>query len=63
MAESFGKSSDEAKMELFEVIDKHGYDIFYFEDFEEGTDIRSIKFAQEMTNWDNTIDIYAIPKK
>jgi FkbM family methyltransferase len=63
VAESFGKSSDEAKMELFEVIDKHGYDIFYFEDFEEGTDIRSIKFAQEMTNWDNTIDIYAIPKK
>jgi len=62
VAESFGKSSNEAKMELFEVIDIHGYDIFYFEDFELGTETKEIKSAQEMTNWNNTIDIYAIPK-
>ena len=32
VAESFGKSKDEDKMELFEVIDQHGYDIFRFEE-------------------------------
>ena len=33
VAESFGKSSNEAKEELFNVISKHGYRLFYFEDF------------------------------
>ncbi len=61
VAESFGKSPDEAKMELFERISKHGYTLFYFEDFTQGTHIEEIKEAKEMCKWQNTINIYAIP--
>ena len=63
VAESFGKSTKEAKMELFEVIKQHGYDIFYFENFDVNTRTREIKTKEEMTDWKNTIDIYAIPQE
>ena len=62
VAESFGKSSDEAKMELFESISVHGYQLFYFEDFKHNTATREIKSAEEMCAWKKTINIYAIPK-
>ena len=61
VAESFGASSDEAKMELFEVIHQDGYQIFYFEDFDVNTKTRELKAKEEMTNWKDTINIYAIP--
>ena len=62
VAESFGKSSDEAKMELFEQISIHGYDLFYFEDFKHNTATQEIKTAEEMCHWRKTINIYAIPE-
>lgn len=61
VAESFGKSTDEAKMELFDVITKHGYEVFYFEDFDTTAQIIAIKTKEEMTNWRNTINVYAMP--
>ena len=61
VAESYGESSDEAKMELFEVISKLGYKVFYFEDFLDNTYTQEIKKAEEMTNWKNYINVYAIP--
>lgn len=61
VAESFGKSSDEAKMELFEVIDQHGYNIFYFEDFDSEAEEVKINSKEEMINWKGTINIYAVP--
>lgn len=62
VAESFGKSSDQAKMELYELISMHGYTLFYFEDFTQGTKTVEIKTPEQMCDWQNTINIYAIPK-
>lgn len=62
VAESFGESSDEAKMELFERISIHGYKLFYFEDFKHNTATQEIKSAEEMCNWPDTINIYALPE-
>lgn len=61
VAESFGDSSDEAKMELFESIDQHGYDIFYFEDFDIDTKMEAIKDKEGMLIWKDTINIFAVP--
>jgi FkbM family methyltransferase len=61
VAESFGKSPDKAKMELYELISIHGYTIFYFEDFTQGTKIVEIKTPEQMCDWQDTINIYAIP--
>jgi len=61
VAESFGASSDEAKMELFEVIHRDGYQIFYFEDFDINAKTMEVKTMEEMTQWKDTINIYAIP--
>jgi FkbM family methyltransferase len=61
VAESFGKSTDEEKMELFDVISQHGYEIFYFEDFTTEAKTLPIKESREMTAWKDTINIYAIP--
>lgn len=61
VAESFGKSSNEAKEELFKVISMHGYRLFYFEDFAMEAKTQEIKTAQEMTLWKKTMNIYAIP--
>ncbi len=62
VAESFGKNSNEAKMELYQVIAQHGYDIFYFEEFDINATVKPIATAEEMTVWNDTINIYAIPK-
>lgn len=61
IAESFGKSSDEAKKELFEVISIHDYKLFYFEDFLSEAKTKEINSAGEMINWKDTINIYALP--
>ncbi len=61
IAESFGKSTDEAKKELFELISRHGYKLSYFEDFTYDAPTQEIRTAEEMTQWRNTINIYAIP--
>ena len=63
VAESFGKANDSAKMELYEVIENLGYDIFYFEDFGIDLKVEKLSFKNDMTRYKNTINIYAIPKK
>jgi len=63
IAESFGKSTNEEKMELYEVIEKLGYDVYYFEDFKEGTKIERVDSKTDILKWKNTINIYAIPRK
>jgi len=63
IAESFGASSDEAKMELFQVISEYGYDIFHFEDFDINAETKVIQRKEEMPKWKETINIYAIPRK
>lgn len=61
VAESFGDSTDEAKMELFEVIHRDGYQIFYFEDFDVNSKTIRIDNKERMIEWKKTINIYAIP--
>lgn len=62
VAESFGNSVPEAKEELYNVIEKHGYEIFYFEDFDINAKVIKIENSQGMNQWKKTINIYAVPK-
>lgn len=62
IAESFGKSSNSDKAELFDVLDKLGYLVFYFEDFDVNAKIARINNKEEMASWKKTINIYAIPE-
>jgi FkbM family methyltransferase len=61
VAESFGDSTPEEKIELYNVIKQHGYEIFYFEDFNIHTTIIKLKDSSEINNWRKTINIYAVP--
>ena len=63
VAESFGKASNEAKMELFEVIHKNGYDIFYFEDFNINAAVEQLHKKEDMLKFKKTVNIYATPKQ
>jgi len=60
VAESFGKSTDEEKIELYDVIQQAGYEIFYFEDFDINAKIIKLNNRNEITNWKKTINIYAV---
>ena len=62
IAESFGKSSNDAKMELYDVIARHDYDIFYFADFDTTAEVKKMHTKQQMTDWKDTINIFATPK-
>ena len=61
IAESFGKSSDEDKLELYDVIEKLGYELSYFEDFDIDAKIVKLTGRNDILNWKKTINIYAIP--
>ncbi len=61
IAESFGKSTEAEKMELYETIANHQYDIFYFEDFNIDAPIRKLSNKKDIVNWKETINIYAKP--
>ena len=61
VAESFGDSTPEEKAELYNVINQHGYEIFYFEDFDNNTRIIKLENSHEITRWKKTINIYAVP--
>lgn len=63
IAESFGKASNEAKMELFEVIQANGYEIFYFEDFKIDTEVKQLMTNTDLLQFKKTINIYATPIK
>ena len=63
VAESFGKASEAAKIELFEVIKNNGYDIFYFADFDINATVVELKVAADSVHYSQTINVYAVPKK
>lgn len=62
VAESFGDSSNDAKMELYDVIAKLGYDIFYFDDFQGDAQVIKLERREDMTKWRKSMNIYATPK-
>ena len=61
IAESFGENTPEEKVELYNVIAQHGYEIFYFEDFDINAKIIKLENSHDITNWKKTINIYAVP--
>lgn len=61
VAESFKYSSNEEKAELFNVINQHDYDIFYFEDFVVNARIIKLEKSSDLVSWKKTINIYALP--
>ncbi len=61
VAESFGDSTNEEKIELYDVIAQHGYEIFYFEDFDVTAEIIKLDNSHEITNCKKTINVYAVP--
>lgn len=62
VAESFKHHTSDEKMELYDVIEKHNYEIYYFEDFKINARIIKLEKRNDINNWKNTINIYAIPK-
>lgn len=63
IAESFGKASNPAKIELYEVIEQLGYDIYFFEDFNINAQVKKLVDKNEITAYKKTINIYALPKR
>jgi FkbM family methyltransferase len=63
IAESFAASSNEEKTELYEVINKHGYDIFYFADFSIKAKVEKLNNSSDLIKYRETINIYTTPQK
>ena len=63
VAESFKYSTREEKTELYNVIKIHNYEIFYFEDFNVNARIIKLEKSSDLTNYEKTINIYAVPVK
>lgn len=63
VAESFKYSAPEEKTELYNVIKQHEYEIFYFEDFNINARIIKLEKSDDLTKWNKTINIYAVPIK
>jgi len=61
IAESFGKASDDDKLELFDVIEKNGYNIFYFEDFNINLKVERLLNRSDIIKFKTTVNIYAVP--
>ena len=62
VAESFGKASDAAKAELFDVIAVNGYDIWYFEDFDINAKVEKMETASDLVKFRHTVNVFARPK-
>ncbi len=50
-------------MELFEVLEKLGYDIHYVYEHEINAKVIKLETKNDITNWKETINIYAVHKK
>jgi hypothetical protein len=62
VAESFDKSTPAEKMELYDSLANHNYEIFYFADFDIAARVIKINNRNEIVNWKENINIYAKPK-
>lgn len=62
IAESFSKSSNDEKLELYDVIKRLNYKIFYFEDFTVDAKVIELHDRMDITKWKETINIYAVPQ-
>lgn len=63
IAESFKNSSDDAKVELYEVIASLGYEMHCFEDFNVNSKMIKLTDKRDLTKWKTTVNIFATPVK
>jgi len=61
VAECFKYSTPEEKLDLYNVIQKHEYEIYYFEDFNINAKIAKLEKSGDILKWKETINIYAVP--
>lgn len=61
VAESFKYSTPEEKEELYNVISSHGYEIYYFGDFDINAEVIKLNQCSDIHKWKQTINIYAVP--
>lgn len=61
ISECFTRLSKEDRYDLYDSLARHGYDLYYFEDFVEGTPTQKLTQA-DMTKW-KMFNLYAIAKK
>lgn len=61
VVESFGAAPNEDKMELYDVVAKHGYHVYHLEDFTENSPTIKLNKREDMIHWKGTINILAIP--
>lgn len=61
VAESFKHSTPMEKVELYNIIKQHNYEIYYFEDFNISARIIKLEKSEDITDWKKTINIYALP--
>ncbi len=59
IAECFSEASEAARVALYTLVANLGYTLYYFADFQLGTEIIKLT-AQDMMRWDN-FNFYAIP--
>lgn len=62
VAESFGKSSDAEKYELYDVIRSLGYRIWYFADFDINAEVSELKSRNDILTYKETVNLYAVPE-
>ena len=61
VAESFGKSAEEDKLELYDVIANLGYELSYFEDFDIDANVVKLTNRNDILNWKKTINLFTVP--
>jgi FkbM family methyltransferase len=61
VAECFGNSPDTDKLELFDVIAKHGYRLNYFSGFNTNALTRELKEREDILEYKHTFNLYALP--
>jgi FkbM family methyltransferase len=61
ISECFTELSPEERFDLYDSLAKHNYDLYYFQDFAEGTNTQLLT-RSDMTKW-KTFNLYALPKK
>lgn len=62
VAECFGDNTDDEKIELYEILEKLDYEIFYFHHFDTNADVAKINGTKEMIKRKETFNLYALPK-
>ncbi len=59
IAECFAKLNEAERGDLYNLLAQNGYELFYFEDFLEDTDVQPIKEPKDMMKWKH-FNLYAV---